>query len=113
LEAIFPEGGPPANWDIQNREYNAKNVSVYAITRAGRLLKVGFKMTLADLFLRSGTTIPTSKKGDKEVQDGLEVRDGSLSFVVVPKGKVEQAYIENFKREKEAKELGGRSGGKK
>lgn len=102
LAAVFPEGGQTANWD-QNREYHASNLAVYVITRLQRLLKVGGKMTLADVFLRAGAVV---EQGGKQVQDGLELRDGCLSFVVVPKGVVETWYIEDFKQKK-AKGAGG------
>lgn len=66
----------------------------------GRLLKIGPKLTLADVFLRTGVMVPSPNKSAEEVQDGSELRDGCLSFVVVPKGDVEQAYIEDFKARK-------------
>lgn len=101
LAVIFPADGQPPNWDAQKREYGAKKVAVYAVTRMGRLLKVGPKLTLADVFLRTGIMVPSPEQDGKEVQDGLEIRDGCLSFVVVPKGEVEQAYIEDFKAKKQ------------
>ena len=30
--------------------------------------------------------------------DGLELKDGCLTFVVLPKGDVEQKWVEEFKR---------------
>jgi len=36
----------------------------------------------------------------KQVQDGLEIRDGCLSFVVVPKGDIENWYVEDFRKKK-------------
>jgi len=101
IEAVFPADGPPANWDVK-REYRIGNLSVYAVTRRKVLLKVGLNMTLADLFLRAGTSKITSTGRSAETEhvaeaDGLEVNDGCLSFVLVPRGNVEQGYVETFK----------------
>ncbi|KAF9520922.1 hypothetical protein BS47DRAFT_1335601 [Hydnum rufescens UP504] len=101
IEVVFPADGPPANWDVK-REYRIGNLSVYAVTRRKMLLKVGLKMTLADLFLRAGTSKVTTtgpSAGTKHMAeaDGLEVKDGCLSFVLVPRGNVEQGYVDTFK----------------
>jgi len=101
IEVVFPADGPPANWDVK-REYRIGNLSVYAVTRRKMLLKVGLKMTLADLFLRADTSKVTStgpSAGTTHVAeaDGLEVKDGCLSFVLVPRGNVEQGYVDTFK----------------
>ena len=61
-------------------------------------------MTLADVFLRTGATKASSAGNDRvEDVDGLEVKDGCLSFVVVPRGDVEQGYLETFKANREGK----------
>lgn len=99
LGVIFPVDGMPADWDREAHEYKVGKLAVYAVTRLGRLLKIGGKMSLADIFLKAGIEI---EHGGKKVQDGLELRDGCLSFVVVPKGDVEKWYVEDFKRKKEA-----------
>lgn len=52
-------------------------------------------MSLADVFLRAGIVVDV--KGSP-VQDGLELVDGCLSFVVVPKGDVEKGYVEEYKQ---------------
>jgi len=94
LASIFPP--PPASppeWDPK-REYTPGKVAVYVVTKARRLLKVGGKMTLADVILNAGV----EKEGKV---DGLEVRDGCLNFVVLPKGEVEKAWIEGFKKERD------------
>jgi hypothetical protein len=64
---------------------------IYAITLRKRLLKVGKKMTLIDV-------CRAAKGKETEPRDGLEVKDGCLTFVVLPKGNVEQKWIEDFKK---------------
>lgn len=87
IERMFPPQAPPADWDVK-REYIVGNLAVYAITKKKRLLKIGKKMTLRDV-LRAA-------KG-KDGEDGLEVKDGCLSFIILPKGSVEQKWVEDFK----------------
>jgi len=83
---MFPPQAPP-DWDIK-REYIDGNLAVYAITRKKRLLKIGKKMALRDV-LRAA-------KG-KDGEDGLEVKDGCLSFIILPKGSVELKWVEDYK----------------
>jgi len=92
---ILPEDGQPPNWDVK-REYRWNNVSVYAVTRTRKLLKIGLKLTLAEVFLKAGVM-------RDNVQDGLEARDGCLSFIVVAKGEAETKYVEEFKQERDGK----------
>lgn len=64
-------------------------------------------MTLADVCLKAGVEIEREQKGKKgkeKAMDGLEIRDGCLSFVVVPKGDVETWYVDDFKKKKAAGE---------
>ncbi|KAJ8522986.1 hypothetical protein ONZ45_g493 [Pleurotus djamor] len=91
LEAMFPPNAPAPEWDRAG-EYTAKSLVVYAITKRRRLLKVGKKMTLKDVCHAA-----KAKEGDS-VKDGLEVKDGCLSFAVLPKGSVESKWVEDFKR---------------
>jgi hypothetical protein len=92
LEVMFPPAGARPGWDIMG-QYTLENLVVYAQTKAKRLLKIGKKMTLADLFKHAA-----AKPGEKE--DGLEMVDGHLSVVVLPKGSVEKEWIEEFKRQR-------------
>ena len=87
MERMFPPQAPPADWDVK-REYIVGNLAVYAITKKKRLLKIGKKMTLRDV-LRAAN--------GKDGEDGLEVKDGCLSFIILPKGSVEQKWVEDFK----------------
>lgn len=100
LAVIFPKDGPPPAWDRENCEYRSGKLAVYAVTRQARLLKLPSKSTLVDVFLQAGTMV---EGGGKKVQDGLEIRDGCLSFVVVPKGSIENWYVEDFRKKKIAR----------
>lgn len=94
IERMFPPAVPPPSWDAKT-EYTENTVVIYAATHRRRLLKVGKKLTLRDVLAKSA-----GKPG--EPTDGLELKDGCLSFVVLPKGDVEKEWIENFKRSRGA-----------
>ena len=64
---------------------------IYAMTHRRRLLKVGKNMTLLDVF-------KAARRKEGEPADGLELKDGCLTFVVLPKGAVEQEWIDDFKK---------------
>ena len=51
-------------------------------------------MTLRDVFIAS-----KAKEGDPP--DGLELKDGCLTFVVLPKGDVERKWVEECKRQRD------------
>jgi len=91
---MFPPQSPPPEWDKQG-EYFAGNLVVYAPTYRKRLLKVGKKMTLRDV-------CEAVKAAQGQPTDGLELKDGCLSFVVMPKGGVEKKWIEEYKKTREA-----------
>ena len=90
LSAMFPPNAPPPEWDKKG-EYVDGNLVVLGWTKRRRLLKIGKKMTLRDVLDRFA-----AKEG--EPADGMELKDGCLSFVVLPKGDVEKEWIENFKK---------------
>ncbi|PFH52578.1 hypothetical protein AMATHDRAFT_189237 [Amanita thiersii Skay4041] len=90
LGNMFPPQAPPPDWDTE-REYNEGNLVIYAMTHRKRLLRVGKKMTLRDIFNAS-----RAKEG--EPRDGLELKDGCLTFVVLPRGDVEKKWVEEYKR---------------
>lgn len=92
LATMFPPRAPAPSWDADGR-YVVGSLVVYAATRRKRLLKVPRKMTLRDVCRAAGGT----STGGTKVEDGLEVKDGCLSFVVVPKGEVEQKWVEEYK----------------
>ncbi|KIJ70455.1 hypothetical protein HYDPIDRAFT_105183 [Hydnomerulius pinastri MD-312] len=90
ISQMFPPQTPPPTWD-QKQEYTANNLVVYAMTRRKRLLKVGKKMTLRDV-----CNAAKEKEGDPV--DGLEIKDGYLTFAVLPKGEEETKWVDEFKR---------------
>jgi Cns1/TTC4 Wheel domain len=90
FETMFPPNAPAPDWDLK-REYFPQNLVTYVPTHHKRLLKVGKGMTLRDVCREA-----KAKKG--QPRDGLEVKDGCLSFVVMPKGEVEKKWVEDFKR---------------
>jgi Cns1/TTC4 Wheel domain len=94
LTAMFPPQAPAPEWD-KNGEYIDGQLVVYAITLRKRLLKVGKKMTLTDV-------CKAAKAKAGEPRDGLEVKDGCLTFVVLPKGDVEKRWVEDFKMNRES-----------
>jgi hypothetical protein len=93
LSAMFPRDAPTPPWD-QKREYVTGQLNVYAITRRKRILRVGKNMTLRDVF-------KASKNKDGDPKDGLEIREGCLTFVVLPKGEVEQKWVADFKESRD------------
>jgi hypothetical protein len=90
LAFMFPPEGQRPEWD-KNGEYTTDNLVVYAITKRKRLLKIGKKMTLRDIF--------AAASGKAGVTDGMELKNGCLSFVVLPKGEVEADWVQKFKRD--------------
>ncbi|KAG6378430.1 40S ribosomal protein S7 [Boletus reticuloceps] len=80
------------------QEYTANNLVVYAMTHRRRLLKVGKKMTLRDV-------CKAAREKDVEPADGLEIKDGYLTFAVLPRGSEEQRWVDEFKRTKTSQSL--------
>jgi len=89
ISTMFPPQSAAPHWD-KKFAYVDGNLTVYAMTHRKRLLKIGKKMTLKDVFVAS-----RAKEG--EAKDGLEVKDGCLTFVVLPRGDVEKDWIQEFK----------------
>ncbi|KAL1944214.1 hypothetical protein VTO73DRAFT_3399 [Trametes versicolor] len=90
LSAMFPPNAPRPDWDAKG-EYVDGSLVVYGFTRRQRLLKIGKKMTLRDV-------CKAAKAKDGEPRDGFELKDGTLTFVVLPKGPEEQKWVEDFKK---------------
>ncbi|KAI0650668.1 40S ribosomal protein S7 [Trametes meyenii] len=90
ISTMFPPNAAPPEWDRKG-EYIDGNLIVYGFTRRQRLLKIGKKMTLRDV-------CKAAKEKDGEPRDGLELKDGTLTFVVLPKGEEEQKWVEDFKQ---------------
>ncbi|KAG8807622.1 hypothetical protein FRC17_004379 [Serendipita sp. 399] len=93
LDLMFPPNGATPGWDAKG-EYNVSNLALYASTKRKRLLKIGKRTTLAELCRNAAA------KPGEEV-DGLELVGGHLSIVVLPKGEVEQKWIDDFKKQRE------------
>jgi hypothetical protein len=95
LEVMFPvqlEGGevPFADWDSEH-EYFCDNLVVYAETSSRKLLKIGKSLTMRDVFMKAAALSDGSQK------DGLVMRDGLLSFFVLPKGAKEKQWVDRYK----------------
>lgn len=96
LGAIFPASPedtsvPWAEWDTKH-EYYVSNLAVYAETKDRRLLKCGKGIWLRDVIEKA------KKVEGGKLTDGIVLRDGLLSFVVLVRGKEEKEWIENFKK---------------
>jgi Cns1/TTC4 Wheel domain len=83
---MFPPEAPPPEWD-KGGQYVYDQLSIYAATSKGRLLKVGKKMTLRDVL----------SAAQSQRNDGLELKNGYLTFVILPVGDVEKKWIEEYK----------------
>ena len=94
LSAMFPPVGAAPEWDTGG-EYVDGQLVIYAMTHRKRLLKVGKKMTLRDIF-------QASKEKEGDPKDGLELKDRCLTFVVMPKGDVEKKWVDEFKRNRDS-----------
>jgi len=90
LEQMFPPTGQRPDWDAK-AEYDVSSIVVYAMTHRRRLLKVGKKMTLRDVI-----TVAHEKPG--AARDGLELKNGYLTFVVLKKGDVEEKWVTEYKQ---------------
>ncbi len=91
---MFNPTAPPPEWDAKG-QYKDGNLVIYAMTRRKRLLKVGKKMTLRDV-------CNAAKAKEGEPLDGLELKDGCLTFAVLPKGAEETKWVEEYKKARDA-----------
>lgn len=89
LATMFPPSGSRPDWDSKG-EYTLDNITVYAASRGHRLFRVG-----KDKTLREAMAAP--QKGAPE--DGLEIREGCLSFVVLPRGPEEKKWVDHYKKD--------------
>lgn len=100
LASIFPasptSSEPPwAGWD-EKREYFISNLAVYVETAQRRLLKVGKELTLREVIAKAAI-----EAKDGQEKDGVVLRDGLMSFVVLVKEKEEKEWISEFKRKRD------------
>jgi hypothetical protein len=94
LQTMFPHQAPP-KWDVEH-QYVVGKLSIYAPTHTRRLLRVGMKKTLREVF------VDAAKVKDKpDIKDGLELKEGCLTFVILPKdSEVEKNWIKEYKSTK-------------
>ncbi|KAL7415698.1 hypothetical protein BDY24DRAFT_381927 [Mrakia frigida] len=103
LSPLFPPLSPPPEWDSKG-EFTIKNIAVYVETSQGRLLKIpvgpkkGF--TMEDVF-QAGRKDAAENGGER---DGVVVRDGVVSLVVVTKGEGEEKWVGEMKRRREGRQ---------
>jgi len=87
ISVIFPPNGHRPPWDADGA-YITGNSVVYAMTRQRRLFKVGKRMSLKDVFVASA--------GEGH-EDGLEMKNGCLTFALLAKGGVEEKWVQEYK----------------
>lgn len=83
-----------ADWDTK-REYCGPNLVVYLETAHRRLLKAGRELTLREVIQKAVKTLDDGKV------DGVVLRDGLLSFIVLVKGEQEKKWIEEYKQKRD------------
>ena len=96
LACIFPASFsstdiPWAEWDTK-REYFTSNLAVYVETAQRRLLKVGKELALREVIAKAAREAKNGRE-----KDGVVLRDGLMSFVVIVKGNEEREWINEFK----------------
>lgn len=99
MAVIFPASASPSSpnppwsdWDTKHEYYNS-NLAVYVETQQRRLLKVGKDITLREVITKSHRSASANAP-----RDGIVLRDGLMSFVVLVKGTEEREWIANFKK---------------
>ncbi|WWC68763.1 uncharacterized protein I206_102697 [Kwoniella pini CBS 10737] len=103
LNIMFPKSSqstskiPFTEWDLK-KEYFIDNLVIYVETFEKRLLKVGKELTLREIIYKAKREATNDIK-----KDGIVLRDGLLSFIVLPKGPVEKKWIEDFKKSRDGK----------
>ncbi|WFD30749.1 HSP70/90 co-chaperone [Malassezia sp. CBS 17886] len=96
LGAMFPpEARGSLPWDPRG-EYVARDLSVIAPTRRGRLLRMGHQLSLRDILDQAATDAASGRPEDR---DGVALRSGMVHLVVLPRGSVaERTWVDTFKR---------------
>jgi hypothetical protein len=84
-----------AEWD-RKHEFRCDNLTIYATTKAKKLLKVGRTHTLRQVAQKAASL---SAPGQP---DGLFMQDGLMSFIVLPSGEGEKEWLDRFKADREA-----------
>ncbi|PWN38804.1 hypothetical protein IE81DRAFT_327127 [Ceraceosorus guamensis] len=97
LDRMFPPGGEALPWDSSG-EYRTDNLRVYASTKARRLFKIGRGRSLREMIDLTAREEDAQKKMKR---DGMILRDGMISLVVLPAGEKESKWVAKFKRERD------------
>lgn len=98
LDAMFPpESRGSLPWDTKG-EYTTSNLQVYVTTQKMRLLKIGRKLSLREIMDQASVEGPAGRPQDR---DGMVMRDGILSLVILPKGDAEKEWIASYKAKRE------------
>lgn len=99
---MFPlESRGSLPWDASG-EYVSKNLHVYVVTHAKRLLRLGRKLSLREVLDHGAREADASKGQDR---DGVILQDGILSLIVLPRGPAESEWVTRFKNERETSSL--------
>lgn len=93
-DQLAPVFASPPEWDTTGAYSSLASIVIYCETAKGRLLKIPHKMTLEEVF--------AAGKRAKDNDDGVVLRDGCLSFVVLAKGESEKKWVEEAKRKRDA-----------
>ena len=71
---------------------NTEDETIYAVSKKGRILKVGRKLTLKNIVLAAVQKCPDG------TLDGLDLVEGwCIEFYIVPKGEQEASWIREMK----------------
>ena len=90
-DQLHPMLNPPPPWDQTNEYAGQSSVSVYVITNIGKILKVGMGLTLSKVLAAA------SKGKSAQSHDGIPLVEGTLNFIILPKGEKEKKWVEDYK----------------
>lgn len=109
LDVVFPpEARGSIQWDHAG-QYVSTNLQVYATTKKMRLLKIPRGLSLREIVDQGAKEEQVVVNGGKKlVRDGVVLKDGIITLVVLPKNSdAEKEWIERFKKDREARRAKG------